>query len=68
LLHRSERLMEEYESKLGLMERFRKQQAELDTVKVQLEQILIKLAEHSQVRRELNEIKAKIVKLIENEQ
>jgi predicted DNA-binding protein YlxM (UPF0122 family) len=67
LLHRSERLMEEYESKLGLMKRFRKQQAELDAVNVQLERILTKLAEHSPVRRELSEIKAKIAKLIENE-
>jgi predicted DNA-binding protein YlxM (UPF0122 family) len=68
LLHRSERLMEEYESKLGLMERFRRQQTELDAVNVQLEQMLLKLAGHSQVRRELSEIKAKIAKLIENEQ
>jgi predicted DNA-binding protein YlxM (UPF0122 family) len=68
LLHRSERLMEEYESKLGLMERFHKQQTELGAVSLQLGQILSKVADHPQVWRGLSEIQARIDKLIENEQ
>lgn len=67
LIHRCARMMEEYESKLGLMERFICQQAELNGICTKLVELLQQLEKDSPIYQSLNEIKLKIEKLLENE-
>jgi predicted DNA-binding protein YlxM (UPF0122 family) len=67
LLHRSERLMEEYESKLGLIQRFLKQQKELRATSQKLAVILQDKAATGVLFQELNVVKTKIDQLLENE-
>jgi predicted DNA-binding protein YlxM (UPF0122 family) len=67
LLHRSERLMEEYEAKLGLMERFVKQQEELRATSQKLAALIKKNKAPGPLVGELNVIKNTIDQLLENE-
>jgi predicted DNA-binding protein YlxM (UPF0122 family) len=67
LLHRSERLMEEYEAKLGLMQRFVKQQEELRVTSQKLAALLKDNKASEPLVRELSGIKNTIDQLLENE-
>jgi predicted DNA-binding protein YlxM (UPF0122 family) len=67
LLHRSERLLEEYEVKLGLMQRFVKQQEELRATSRKLAGLLKKSEVAGEIVRELRGIKATIDQLLDNE-
>lgn len=68
LIHRSSRLMEEYESKLGLMGRFIRQQSELNEACNQLADLLNEIDNGTHLYKRLHEIKVRIEKLLENEQ
>ncbi|HYH03418.1 MAG TPA: YlxM family DNA-binding protein [Bacillota bacterium] len=67
LIHRSARTMEEYESKLGLMGRFIRQQAELSGTCDQLTELLNQVNSESHLYKSLYQIKSKLEKLLENE-
>jgi predicted DNA-binding protein YlxM (UPF0122 family) len=67
LIHRSERLMEEYEAKLGLMRRFLGQQEELRATSRKLAVLIKKNEAKADFWRELTGIKATIDQLLEKE-
>ena len=68
LLHRSEKTIEGFEAKLGLLERYSQQQAILATIRDRLQQVLNKTAEPNEfLYRELSQIKEQILRLIEAE-
>lgn len=68
LLQRSEKTIEEFEAKLGLMERYSKQQAILTTIKDQLQTVLNEELEPDSIsHRELLQIRNQIIKLIDSE-
>jgi predicted DNA-binding protein YlxM (UPF0122 family) len=67
LLHRSERLMEEYEAKLGLIQRFVTQQEELRAVSRKLTVLLKQNEVTDEIFQELSKVKATIDQLLENE-
>jgi predicted DNA-binding protein YlxM (UPF0122 family) len=67
LLHRSERLMEAYEVKLGLMRRFVKQQEELRVTSHKLARLLQAQETSTEFFVELSGIKDRIDQLLENE-
>lgn len=68
LIHRSSRLMEEYEAKLGLMGRFMYQQEALSDACQRLTDLLTQMDSETMTFKELNAIKLKIAQLLENEQ
>ena len=65
LIHRSERIMEEYETKLGLMERFLTQQDILKKMSKQLDQLIQTIPEGQMSYKELINIKSQISQLTE---
>lgn len=65
LIHRSERIMEEYETKLGLMERFLTQQDILKKMSKQLDQLIQTIPEGQMGYKELINIKSQISQLTE---
>lgn len=68
LLQRSEKTIEEFEAKLGLLERYSRQQAILVTIKDRLQRILTgNISQEDLLREELNRINEQILKLIETE-
>lgn len=67
LLHRSERLMEEYEAKLGLVKLFTKQQTILMDIAQKLGKIIEECEPNSPKTKLLYEIKEQIEQLIELE-
>ena len=67
LLHRSERLLEDFEAKLGLLQRFMEQQTVLQQVSAKLQQVIASLPEHENNRRILTEIHRQIIDLAEAE-
>ncbi len=68
LLHRSEKMIEGFEEKLGLLDRYSKQQAILTTIRDQLQVVLNKTTEPSGLlHRELSQIKEQVLRLIESE-
>lgn len=67
LIHRSSRLMEDYESKLGLMGRFIRQQEELTGAFDQLTEVLGQMDARTPAFRQISEIKGKISRMLENE-
>lgn len=67
LIHRSSRLMENYESKLGLMGRFIRQQEELSATFNQLTELLNQMDYTTPTFHQLSEIKSKISQMLENE-
>ncbi len=68
LLQRSEKTIEEFEAKLGLLERYSQQQTILITIKERLQMVLSsKIESDSLLRRELSQIKEQILQLIESE-
>lgn len=67
LLQRSERIIENYEKKLGLLERFMKQQSTLAVITQKLQKVLDSLPANSTNFRDLTEINQHISQLIELE-
>lgn len=68
LLQRSEKTIEGFEAKLGLLERYSRQQLILVGIKERLQEILTgKTKQDSLLRKELLEIKELIMELIESE-
>lgn len=68
LLQRSEKTIEGFEAKLGLLERFSKQQALLTGIRDQLQQILNNTIESNEpLYRKIAQIKDQVTELIELE-
>lgn len=68
LLQRSEKIIEGFEAKLGLLERYSRQQLILVGIKERLQEIISGNTEQdSLLRKELMEIKEQIIDLIESE-
>ncbi|NLY73686.1 MAG: YlxM family DNA-binding protein [Firmicutes bacterium] len=67
LLQRSEKIIEDFEAKLGLLERYSRQQTLLTAIKDRLQTILNQTAESNPIKPELLQIKEQILQLIESE-
>jgi predicted DNA-binding protein YlxM (UPF0122 family) len=67
LLHRSERIIEDLETKLGLLQRFMDQQATLTEISQKLQQIIASLPDNDINNKKLTEINQKILGLAEAE-
>jgi predicted DNA-binding protein YlxM (UPF0122 family) len=67
LLQRSEHTIEEYEQKLGLLERFVKQQSVLTEIHQKIEAILADIPGNNLCFKGLEEIKQQITRLLELE-
>lgn len=67
LLHRSEKILEDFEAKLGLLQRFMDQQTVLQQVSGKLQQVIATLPDHETNRQILSEIHQQIVELAESE-
>jgi uncharacterized protein len=67
LLQRCGKIIEKYEEKLGLLERFTKQQSTLATITQKLRKVLESLPENSSNFKELAEIDHYVAELIESE-
>jgi uncharacterized protein len=67
LLHRSERIIEDLEAKLGLLQRFMDQQSVLTEMSQKLQQVLTSLPEDSSNHKVLTEINQQILGLAEAE-
>jgi predicted DNA-binding protein YlxM (UPF0122 family) len=67
LLHRSERIIEELEAKLGLLQRFIDQQEVLSQVSRKLQQVIASLPDGSRNHKMLTEINQQILGLAEAE-
>jgi uncharacterized protein len=67
LLHRSERIIEDLEAKLGLLQRFMEQQSALTEISQKLQQVMVSLPENSSNHRTLVEINQQILQLAEDE-
>lgn len=68
LLQRSEKTIEEFETKLGLLERYSRQRALLTDIGDQLQIILTKTVEpNTPLYRELFQVKERVLRLIESE-
>lgn len=67
LIHRSGRLLKEYEVKLGLMERFLKQQELLQSMKLELSELLAGNLSEVLSREKLTGIQDKVNKLMESD-
>ncbi len=67
LLHRSEKILEDLEAKLGLLQRFMDQQTVLHQVSGRLQQVIASLPDHEMNRKILTEIHQQIVDLAESE-
>lgn len=65
LLQRSERTIVEYEDKLGLLDRFLKQQQTINSINKELEQVLVRVEPDSEIFRMLKEIAAKLAQMVE---
>jgi uncharacterized protein len=65
LLHRSERIIEDLEVKLGLLQRFMGQQTVLNQVSQKLQQVLVSLPDSSVNHKILTEINQQILGLAE---
>ena len=66
LIHRSARTIEEYEQKLGLLDRFQKQQQALAGIQQKIAKIMAGQPKNNPHIRELAEIEQQINGLIEN--
>lgn len=64
LLHRSERILEDYESKLGLMDRFLKEQELVKNITVKFNELLKAVPATHPIYQELTAIKSQIDRLI----
>ena len=67
LLQRSEKLIDEYETKLGLMKRFLEQQSILNLIAQKIDHILIAIPEDDNFHQTLSEIRQQISCLLESE-
>lgn len=68
LLQRSEKIIEGFEVKLGLLERFSRQQTILNEIQDQLQQVLSENpGPNGSIYQRLSQIKEQIVRLIESE-
>jgi uncharacterized protein len=67
LLHRSERIIEDLEQKLGLLQRFLDQQTSLNQISRKLQQVLVSLPEPSPNHKILMEINQQILDMAEAE-
>lgn len=67
LLHRSERILEDFEAKLGLMQRFMDQQSILQQVSQRLQQLIASLPDNEINHKILTEIRQQIIDLAEAE-
>jgi uncharacterized protein len=67
LLHRTERTMEEFEEKLGLVKRFLKEQQVLTTISKEIEKLVASIQPINSLSFELSAINQKILDLLETE-
>lgn len=67
LLQRSEHTITEYEDKLGLLDRFLKQQQALNRIGKKLDQLLIELDPDSEAFQSLNAITKELAELVESD-
>ncbi|MGE5604861.1 MAG: YlxM family DNA-binding protein [Bacteroidota bacterium] len=68
LLQRSEKTIEGFEAKLGLLERFSKQQALLTGIRDQLQLVMNETSESIEpLYRKISQIKDQVIQLIESE-
>lgn len=67
LLQRSERTIVEYEDKLGLLDRFLKQQQTINSISKELEQVLARVDPDSETFRLLKDIAAKLAQMVESD-
>jgi Uncharacterized protein conserved in bacteria len=67
LIHRSERIIEDLEDKLGLLQRFMDQQEVLSQVSRKLQQVLALLPDDGMNHKMLTEIQQQILELAESE-
>ena len=67
LLHRSERIMEDFEEKLGLLERFLNQKTVLNIISTQIKEVLLTVPENNITYKKLLAINQQLVQLIESE-
>lgn len=67
LVHRSERILEDYEAKLGLLERFLKQQALIEAINFDFNRLLQQISAESPEYNDWLNVKFKIDQLIASE-
>jgi predicted DNA-binding protein YlxM (UPF0122 family) len=67
LISRSEKTMSEFEEKLGLVERFQKQQKVIDDIAGRIEGLCRELPEGNHIRNELVKVQTELVQLADSE-